>query len=51
MCATSLALVASKDVALQLHQVMTARRTYTVEEYVRLHQNPGKIQGNQKDLS
>lgn len=51
MCATFLALVASKEVALWLHEVMTVRRTYTVEEYVRLYQNPGKIMGNQEDLS
>jgi len=51
MCATFLALVASKEVPLQLHEVATVRRTTTVEGHVRLYQNPGKIQGNQEHLS
>lgn len=51
MCATSSATVASWEVALWLHQVLTVRRTYTLEQYIRMNQNSEKIQEKQEDLS
>lgn len=51
MCATSLALVPSSEVALWLHEVLTVRRTYTLEQYVRTNWNSERIQKNQEDLS